>query len=41
VEIIERAEAVLGVELSDEDLTPDTLTHAAALCAAFATVLPR
>jgi len=41
VEIIERAEGVLGVELSDEDFTPETLTHAAALCAAFATALPR
>lgn len=41
VEIIERSEGLLGVELSDEDFTPDTLTHAAALCAAFAKALPR
>ncbi|WP_026422174.1 acyl carrier protein [Actinokineospora inagensis] len=35
VEIIERAERTLGVELSDEDFTPDTLTQMTALCAAF------
>ncbi|TDP92851.1 acyl carrier protein [Labedaea rhizosphaerae] len=41
VEIIERAEGALGVELTDEDLTPDTLTRTGALCAAFARRRPR
>lgn len=41
VDIIERAEGALGVELADEDLTPDTLTQAGALCAAFARRRPR
>lgn len=41
VDIIERAEDALGVELADEDFTPDALTQASALCAAFARRLPR